>query len=150
MIKMLSGGRLFDGERMIDGHALLVENDLIVGIAPLPDHTREFERHELDGGILAPGLIDWQVNGGGGVLFNDTPTIAGIGAIVAAHRSCGTTSLLPTLVTSAPETLQRAMAAAAQAHERVPGALGIHIEGPFIDVRRKGAHPAALIRTMTW
>jgi N-acetylglucosamine-6-phosphate deacetylase len=147
MIKVFSGARLFDGERMIDGHALLVENDLIVGMTP--DHPLGSERHDLDGGILAPGLIDWQVNGGGGVLFNDTPTVAGVRAIVEAHRSDGTTSLLPTVVTGPTETLQLALAAAAEAHDSVPGALGIHVEGPFIDVRRKGAHPPAFIRTMT-
>jgi N-acetylglucosamine-6-phosphate deacetylase len=149
MIRVFSGARLFDGERMIDDHALLVENGLIVGMTPVTDHPLGSQRHDLDGGILAPGLIDWQVNGGGGVLFNDTPTVAGIRAIVEAHRGCGTTSLLPTVVTSAPETLQLALAAAAEAHDSVPGALGIHVEGPFIDVRRKGAHPTAFIRTMT-
>jgi N-acetylglucosamine-6-phosphate deacetylase len=149
MMKVFSGARLFDGERIIDGHALLVENDLIVGITPLPDGTLGSERHDLDGGILAPGLIDWQVNGGGGVLFNDTPTVDGIRAIVEAHRSDGTTSLLPTLVTSAPRTLQWALAVAAEAQGSMPGALGIHVEGPFIDARRRGAHPAAFIRTMT-
>jgi N-acetylglucosamine-6-phosphate deacetylase len=149
MIKVFSGARLFDGERMIDDHALLVENDLIVGITPLTNLTLGSERQDLDGGILAPGLIDWQVNGGGGVLFNDTPTVAGIRAIVEAHQSCGTTSLLPTVVTSASETLQLALAAAAEASDSVSGALGIHVEGPFIDVRRKGAHPATFIRTMT-
>ena len=149
MMKVFSGARLFDGERMIDGHALLVENGSIVGIAPAIDDLPGSERHHLDGGILAPGLIDWQVNGGGGVLFNDTPTVAGIAAIVEAHRRDGTTSLLPTLVTSAPEKLQLALDAAAQAQDRVPGSLGIHVEGPFIDVRRKGAHPQAFIRAMT-
>jgi N-acetylglucosamine-6-phosphate deacetylase len=149
MMKVFSGARLFDGERLIDGHALLVENDLIVGMIPLTDHPLGSERHDLDGGILAPGLIDWQVNGGGGVLFNDTPTVAGIGAIIEAHRGDGTTSLLPTMVTGPAEKLQRALAAAAEAQGSVPGALGIHVEGPFIDARRNGAHPPAFIRTMT-
>jgi N-acetylglucosamine-6-phosphate deacetylase len=149
MRKFLTGARLFDGERMIDGHALLVEKDLIVGVAPSGERPEGFERHDLGGGVLSPGLIDWQVNGGGGVLFNDTPTVAGVRAIVEAHRSDGTTSLLPTVVTGPVETLEAALAAAAEAQESVPGALGIHVEGPFIDVRRKGAHPAAFIRTMT-
>jgi N-acetylglucosamine-6-phosphate deacetylase len=149
MMKVFSGARLFDGERMIDGHALLVENDVIVGMTPSNDYPLGSERHDLGGGILAPGLIDWQVNGGGGVLFNDTPTVAGIRAIVEAHRGDGTTSLLPTLVTAPAEKLHLALAAAAEAHESVPGALGIHVEGPFIDLRRKGAHPPAFIRTMT-
>jgi N-acetylglucosamine-6-phosphate deacetylase len=149
MRKFLTGARLFDGERMIEGHALLVEKDLIVGMAPSVERPEGFERHDLGGGVLSPGLIDWQVNGGGGVLFNDTPTVAGVRAIVEAHRSDGTTSLLPTVVTGPVETLEAALAAAAEAQKSVPGALGIHVEGPFIDVRRKGAHPPAFIRTMT-
>ena len=149
MRKVVSGARLFEGERMIEDHALLVENDLIVGLTRSTEHPEGFERHDLGGGVLSPGLIDWQVNGGGGVLFNDTPTVAGVRAIVEAHRGDGTTSLLPTVVTGPAATLEVALAAAAEAHASVPGALGIHVEGPFIDVRRKGAHPAAFIRTMT-
>src|SRR5438876_1081442 len=137
MMKLFSGARLFDGEHLIDGRALLVENDRIVGLIPAADQPTGPERHELDGGILAPGLIDWQVNGGGGVLFNDTPTVEGIRGIVEAHRGDGTTSLLPTVVTGPAERLHLALTAANEAHDRVPGALGIHVEGPFIDPRRK-------------
>jgi len=149
MRQFFTGARLFDGERMIEGHALLVENDLIVGLTRSTERPEGFERRDLGGGVLAPGLIDWQVNGGGGVLFNDAPTLAGVKTIVEAHRSDGTTSLLPTVVTGSRETLEAALSAAAAAHDSVPGALGIHVEGPFIDVRRKGAHPPAFIRTMT-
>ena len=149
MMKVFFGARLFDGERMVDDCALVVEGGAIVAITPVAQRPREAEGCDLGGGVLAPGLIDWQVNGGGGVLFNETPTVAGIRAIVAAHRTDGTTSLLPTLITDAPQTLEAALAAAAEAQASVPGALGIHVEGPFIDIRRKGAHPLAFIRAMT-
>lgn len=149
MRTVFHGARLFDGERMIDDAALVVDDGAIVALTPFAHRPRDAQAVDLDGGVLAPGLIDWQVNGGGGVLFNAEPTAAAIRAIVAAHRGDGTTSLLPTLITDAPEKLEAALAAAAEAQKSVPGALGIHVEGPFIDVRRKGAHPVAFIRTMT-
>jgi len=149
MLRVFSGARLFDGERMIEDHALVVDDGAIVSLTPLAQCPSGAERCDLGGGVLAPGLIDWQVNGGGGVLFNDAPTVAGVRAIVEAHRTDGTTSLLPTIITDTPQKLAAALAAARQAQNSVPGALGIHIEGPFIDMRRKGAHPPQFIRAMT-
>jgi N-acetylglucosamine-6-phosphate deacetylase len=149
MRKVFFGARLFDGAAMIDDAALVIEDGAIVALTPFAERPRDAESHDLGGGVLAPGLIDWQVNGGGGVLFNAEPTVEAIAAIVAAHRGDGTTSLLPTLITDAPQKLEAALAAAAKAQKKVPGSLGIHVEGPFIDLRRKGAHPIAFIRTMT-
>jgi N-acetylglucosamine-6-phosphate deacetylase len=149
MLKAFIGAGLFDGERMIEGHALVVDGGAIVALTPLAQCPPGAERCDLAGGVLAPGLIDWQVNGGGGALFNETPTVAGIRAIIEAHRADGTTSLLPTFITDAPHRMAQALAAAGEAQKSVPGALGVHIEGPFIDPRRKGAHPARFIRAMT-
>ncbi len=112
------------------------------------DRPRGGDEVDLGGGILSPGFVDWQINGGGGVLFNANPTVEGIAAIAAAHRRAGVTAFLPTVVTDAPRVLDAALAAAREARERVPGALGIHVEGPFIDPRRKGVHPPEFIRPM--
>ncbi|TGN89069.1 N-acetylglucosamine-6-phosphate deacetylase [Bradyrhizobium yuanmingense] len=95
--------------------------------------------------ILAPGLIDIQVNGGGGVLLNDQPTEAGVRRIVEAHRKAGTTGCLPTLITDRPEVVER-LAVAAQACLDIPGVLGFHLEGPALNRSRKGIHPEAEIR----
>jgi N-acetylglucosamine-6-phosphate deacetylase len=95
--------------------------------------------------ILAPGFIDIQVNGGGGILLNDKPTEAGVRRIVAAHRKGGTTGCLPTLITDRSEVIER-LAAVAQACLKIPGVLGFHLEGPALNRSRKGIHPEAEIR----
>jgi N-acetylglucosamine-6-phosphate deacetylase len=141
------GARLFDGESFLDDHALVVANGAIVAVTPYAERPHGEER-DLGGGVLAPGFIDWQVNGGGGFLFNETPTVEGIRGIVESHRRYGTTALLPTLITDAPEKLVTALAAAERAYREVPGSLGVHVEGPFIDPLRKGAHPVEWIRPM--
>ncbi len=147
-MRVLYGARIFDGERLHDDCALVVEGALIRALIPFDEHPRGGEQADLRGGVLIPGFIDWQINGGGGVLFNVEPTVEGIAAIAGAHRQAGVTAFLPTVVTDAPRVLADALAAAREARTRVPGALGIHVEGPFIDLRRKGVHPPEFIRPM--
>ena len=147
-MKVLYGARIFDGEGVRDDCALVVEGRSIQALIPVRDRPRGGEQVDLGGGILSPGFIDWQINGGGGVLFNADPTVEGIAAIAAAHRRAGVTAFLPTVVTDAPRVLKAALAAAREAQAHVPGALGIHVEGPFIDPRRKGVHPPEFIRPM--
>ena len=142
------GARLFDGLTMRDDRALVVEDGAILAIAPTAERPRDVEAVDLAGGVLAPGLVDWQVNGGGGALFNAAPTPETIAAMAAAHRCAGVTSILPTVITDSPAVLAAALLAAAEAARVTPGALGVHVEGPFIDPRRKGVHLAEFIRPM--
>ncbi len=149
MIEILYGARLFDGHRFLDDRALIHDGRTILDIAAVADRPFGPAALDLGGGTLAPGLVDVQINGGGGVLFNDTPTPEAIRTIGEAHRRHGTTSFLPTVITDRPEILDAALAAARACVGVVPGCLGIHVEGPFIDPRRAGAHPPDLIRRMT-
>ncbi len=104
---------------------------------------------DLAGGWLVPGFIDTQVNGGGGVLFNDDPSVETIAGIGAAHRPFGTTAFLPTLISDTLDQVDAAMRAVEQAiGEGVPGVVGIHIEGPFLSPARKGTHDAVHFRTL--
>ena len=144
---ILAGGRIFDGARFIDDHVVVVEGSRIAAIVPHADRPHG-EVHDLGGGLLAPGYIDVQVNGGGGVLFNDDPTPEGIGRIAAAHRKHGTVGLLPTLVTDTPQVTAAAIAATREARRLTPATLGIHLEGPFLDPLRKGAHELNFIRDL--
>ncbi len=103
----------------------------------------------LDGGWIVPGFIDTQVNGGGGVLFNDAPDVEGIAAIGKAHAPYGTTAFLPTLISDTPEIVAKALDATDAAIEAgVPGVVGVHIEGPVISVTRKGIHDADKFRQL--
>lgn len=143
---VLAGTDVFDGERRRSDLALLVEDGIVAGILPAADAR---DAVDLGGGLIAPGFVDLQVNGGGGVLLNETPTVEGVRAICEAHALRGTTALLPTVITDRPAVTAAAIAAVREAIAvRVPGCLGIHVEGPFLSVARKGAHDPALIRPM--
>jgi N-acetylglucosamine-6-phosphate deacetylase len=140
--------RVFDGEQIRDRQCVLVDNGRIVKISATDDLPRGAEKRNVKG-LLAPGFIDIQVNGGGGALFNDSPTVEGIRAIGAAHRKFGTTGFLPTLITDTREKMAAAIEAARQGIAAgVPGLLGVHLEGPFISPAYKGAHNASHIRAM--
>lgn len=146
----LTGARVFDGERINDGLAVVIEGGCIVDVVANENLSMGIKRHNLDGGLLVPGFIDVQVNGGGGGLLNDNPTIDTVRRIAESHRKFGTTGLLPTVITDAPDVLSKAIAAVKAARaENVPGILGIHIEGPFLDKERRGAHALRFIREMT-
>jgi N-acetylglucosamine-6-phosphate deacetylase len=148
MATALVGARVFDGAHMLDGRAVVIENGRIRGLVPESDLDTGIARRRIEG-LLAPGFIDVQVNGGGGVLYNDARTVEGIRTIAAAHRAYGTTGLLPTFITDTRETMAEAVDAMRQAlAARVPGVLGIHLEGPFISPERKGVHNPAFIRPL--
>jgi len=146
-MQVLVGARLFDGESFLDDRAVVIVGARIVAVTPYAERPQGLER-DLGGGLLAPGFIDVQVNGGGGVLFNDDPSAAGIARIAAAHRQYGTVGLMPTLVTDAPDKLKAALAGVHEARKIAPAALGVHLEGPFLDPRRAGAHDPKYIRAM--
>lgn len=146
--KILTGARVFDGETLRDGLALVLDGATISTLVPEAEAS-EGAREVLPGGILAPGLVDLQVNGGGGTMLGTAPGVEEIATICAAHRSLGTLHLTPTLITDTPEVTARVLSAGiAAARAGVPGFAGLHIEGPHLDPRRKGAHDPALIRPM--
>src|SRR5690606_11268746 len=131
-----------------DDVAVLLEAGRVRAVVEADDPVlRDATRLDLAGGLLVPGFIDAQVNGGGGVLFNNAPTLEGVAAIARAHRRFGTTGLLPTLISDRVEVMREAIAAVRDAiAQRVPGVLGIHLEGPYLAPARKGTHDAGMFR----
>jgi len=135
----LANARVLSAQGWRDDAAVIVEDGRILELATRAPPNAEV--HDLSGRILLPGFIDCQVNGGGGVLFNDQPTAEGIRAIGAAHRRFGTTGFLPTLISDTTEKMRTAIGAVdAAISEDVPGILGIHLEGPFLSRARRGVH----------
>lgn len=145
----VSAPRLFDGEQWLHDAALIVNGELIEAVVSsnaVPAGTRTVTLSE---GMLVPGFIDVQVNGGGGVMLNEHPDVDGIRTICAAHAPFGTVGLLPTLITDTREITAATIAAGEEATRAdVPGFLGLHLEGPHLSVARKGAHDPALIRPL--
>jgi N-acetylglucosamine-6-phosphate deacetylase len=150
MHEALINGRIVAQGRILTAHAVVIEDGWIADIVSDEDSSLKGVRvYDLKGTLLLPGFIDTQVNGGGGELFNDDPSVETIRRIAAAHRKFGTTGFLPTLISDDLGKVKRAIeAVAAAVKEGVPGVLGIHIEGPFLSPARKGVHDAAKFRTL--
>lgn len=145
----LTGATVFDGDRLLARHALVLRDGVVAEIVPDDALPPAMDRLCLKGGTLAPGFVDLQVNGGGGVMFNDAPTVETLRTLAEAHARLGATSILPTLITDRAEVTAAAIdAAVAAVAEGVPGIAGLHLEGPHLSVARKGAHDPALIRPM--
>jgi N-acetylglucosamine-6-phosphate deacetylase len=146
----LVNGRLLTDEGLVSGPTLLLAGARIEALVdPKDPRCADAAVVDLKGQILLPGFIDVQVNGGGGVLFNDDPSPESIRAIGAAHRRFGTTGFLPTLISDDLDTIGRAIAAVQSALDAgMPGVLGIHIEGPFLNRARRGVHDSKHLRLL--
>lgn len=145
----LTGARVMTEGALADGLAVVIADGRIAALTPVDRLPAAVERHDLGGGLLLPGFIDVQVNGGGGALFNDAPTSDTIAVIGAAHRRYGTTGFLPTLISDDLATVERALAATVEARVAgVPGVLGIHVEGPFLSPAKPGIHDPRFFRPL--
>lgn len=138
-------GTVFDGTRLIPGASVTVEGGAVVAVGdPLAPVT------DLGAGLLCPGMIDLQVNGAGGVQVAGDIDVAGLRTVCDSLSRLGATGCLPTLITDTPQATEAVIRAGiAAARAGVEGFLGLHLEGPHLDPRRKGAHDPALIRPMT-
>ena len=150
MVDALINGRVLCEEGLVTDRAVLIEAGRILALVSPEDPRCVAANHcDLHGKLLLPGFIDTQVNGGGGALFNADPTVTTIRTIARAHREFGTTSLLPTLISDDLAVVGRAIDAARTAMKsKVPGVIGIHLEGPFLNEARQGTHDAGKFRLL--
>lgn len=147
MPQVLTGARIFDGQDLLSDRALIIRDGVIEAIIPAEDAPIGSSRTR---GIIAPGFIDLQVNGGGGVMVDGATDLHALRQICATHLRLGCAGILPTLISDTPETTRQVIAAGfAAAWTGVPGFLGLHLEGPHLDPRRHGAHDPAMLRPMT-
>lgn len=148
MTLALVNGRILTDEGFVEDRMVLIEDGRIKELGENRGARPGADRiYDMEGNWLLPGFIDTQVNGGGGVLFNDDPSVDSIVEIGRAHRRYGTTGFLPTLISDDLHIVSEAVHAVQKAIEiGVPGVLGIHIEGPFLNEERKGIHDATKLR----
>jgi len=149
MKQALVGARIFTGAEFLENYALVIAGETIAAVIPIAELDESIPQILLDGGVVAPGFIDLQVNGGGGAFFTNNTSVTAIQTIINGHRPTGTTSLLPTLISDTRAVHQAGVRAVADAVAvGIKGVLGVHVEGPFFDMARRGAHNARYIRTM--
>ncbi|WP_170435542.1 N-acetylglucosamine-6-phosphate deacetylase [Ruegeria arenilitoris] len=148
-LQALAGADILTPAGVLQDHALLFAEERIEGVTPLSNTPGTVRVSRLDGGLLVPGFVDLQVNGGGGAMLNNAPELETLRTMSRAHARIGATSILPTLITDTPGVTRRAIAATiAAVNEGIAGIVGLHLEGPHLSQARKGAHDAALIRPM--
>ncbi|MFT7697472.1 MAG: N-acetylglucosamine-6-phosphate deacetylase, partial [Reinekea sp.] len=144
----LIGARIFDGFRVHADSALLFADDRIVGLIPAGHIPTGYRTIQLAGGLLAPGFIDLQINGGGGVLLNNVPTEQTMLTMAQSQVPFGVTRILPTVISDTVEVTDQAISAAQRCLKQDSGVLGIHIEGPFFSGEKSGVHRADKIRAL--
>ncbi len=149
MLQTFRNGRLLTDSGIESGKTLLVRDGRIEALLNSRETLGADRDIDLAGDLLVPGFIDCQVNGGGGALFNDDPSVSTIATIANAHRTYGTTGFLPTLISDDLDVVARGMDAVRDAiRAGVPGVLGIHVEGPFLNEERRGVHDASKLREL--
>ncbi len=148
-MEILSGAQIFDGEQFLDQHVIVIDGGKIISVEK--EHAAlKGRKVVLNGGILAPAFLDLQVNGGAGLMVNGQTDLADLTKICATHLQLGSAGILPTLITdTATSTANVIRVGIAAVKAGVAGFLGLHLEGPHLDPRRKGAHNPDFIRAMT-
>jgi len=142
--------RIFTGHEILDDHALVVADGLIERLCPQAELPADIEQRSLNGALLAPGFIDVQLNGCGGVQFNDTAEAVSVETLEIMQRAnekSGCTSYLPTLITTSDDLMKQGVQVMRDYLAKYPNqALGLHLEGPWLNIIKKGTHNPDFVR----
>ncbi|NIG18773.1 N-acetylglucosamine-6-phosphate deacetylase [Pantoea sp. Al-1710] len=146
----LVNGRIFTGHEILDNHAVVIADGLIERVCPRDALDATMTQQDVAGAFIAPGFIDLQLNGCGGVQFNDdidALSVETLEIMQRANEKSGCTSYLPTLITSTNALMKRAIETMRAYLAKHPNqALGLHLEGPWLNKAKKGTHNQDLIR----
>jgi len=146
---VLRNAKIFDGESFVQGQCVKIHGGRIEAVLSEDDVPNGIPVEDLNGQLLVPGFVDVQVNGGGGVMFNDEQSVTALATIAAGHRKFGTTTLMPTLITDTFDVMANAATAIKQAiAEGTLGIRGVHFEGPYFSMARRGVHAEELVRSV--
>ncbi|MEX6210468.1 N-acetylglucosamine-6-phosphate deacetylase [Providencia huaxiensis] len=144
---------IYTGHERLDNHAVIIDGEIIKDVCPVAELPANIPQHDLQGAILSPGFIDLQVNGCGGVQFNDNKenvTLKNLDIMQKANERTGCTSYLPTLITCSDELMKHGVEVMTEyLKEHKNQALGLHLEGTYINVIKKGTHNPEFIRQPT-
>ena len=145
-----TNGVIYTGYEILYGHAVIVENDLIKAVVPEEELPHGIQQVNLNGNNLTAGFIDLQLNGCGGVMFNEQTTVETLEIMQATNLKSGTTSYLPTFITSPDEGMKSAVKVMRDYLAKYQNqALGLHLEGPYLSKEKKGVHREEYIREIT-
>ncbi|WP_373327769.1 N-acetylglucosamine-6-phosphate deacetylase, partial [Cronobacter turicensis] len=146
----LTHGRIYTGHDILDDHAIVIADGLIERLCPLAELPAGIEQRDMGGAIIAPGFIDVQLNGCGGVQFNDTAEAVSVETLEImqkANEKSGCTSYLPTLITTSDDLMKQGVAVMRDYLSNHPHqALGLHLEGPWLNIVKKGTHNPSFVR----
>ncbi|MBD1571867.1 N-acetylglucosamine-6-phosphate deacetylase [Vibrio sp. S17_S38] len=143
----LLNATIYTGHDMLTQHAVLIAAGKIHSVVKIDELPKDIKTIDLNGDILSPGFIDLQLNGCGGVMFNDKITADTMQIMHLANLKSGCTSFLPTLITSSDEDMKQAIQAERDYQQQFQNqSLGLHLEGPYLNVLKKGIHRPDFIR----